>query len=59
MREEGSIVIDYETVPTKQKIKHFFSQLPKFFRSYFASIFPIFQWIHRYNLSVSTQSCVL
>lgn len=51
--KEGSIVIDYKEIPTKQKIKQFFTELPKFFRNYFASIFPILKWIHRYNLSVS------
>ncbi|GAA5795373.1 hypothetical protein HPULCUR_000729 [Helicostylum pulchrum] len=49
--KEGSIVIDYQVVPTKQKIKNFFVQAPKFFKNYFANIFPILQWIHRYNLT--------
>lgn len=52
--KDTAIVIDYTPVPFKIKAKAFLRQLPNFFKAYFASIFPILQWIHRYNLTVST-----
>ncbi|KAI8646998.1 sulfate transporter family-domain-containing protein, partial [Parasitella parasitica] len=55
---KDTIVIDYAPVPFKIKAKELFRQLPGFFKSYFAGIFPIVQWIHRYNLTWLVQDVI-
>jgi sodium-independent sulfate anion transporter 11 len=52
MRGEKSIVIDYETLSIKEKVKRLSHQIPYFLKNYISGIFPIFHWIHKYNLSV-------
>ncbi|EPB89551.1 hypothetical protein HMPREF1544_03635 [Mucor circinelloides 1006PhL] len=56
--KDTAIVIDYTPVPFKIKAKAFLRQLPNFFKAYFASIFPILQWIHRYNLTWLVQDVI-
>lgn len=50
---KDTIVVDYEPVPLQAQIMRYTRLIPKYLRSYITSTFPIFQWIHCYNLSVS------
>lgn len=50
------VLIDYTPLANKQIIKDELYNLPKNLKQYILSLFPILQWIHRYNFSVSLQS---
>jgi hypothetical protein len=49
-----SIVIDYDQVNYKEEIRQHVHNLPRYAREYVHDLFPIFQWIHKYNITVST-----
>ncbi|KAI8384843.1 sulfate transporter family-domain-containing protein [Radiomyces spectabilis] len=52
------IVIDYTPAPFRQRSKEILHRLPQHIRAYTISIFPIFQWIHRYHLSWLVQDVI-
>jgi sodium-independent sulfate anion transporter 11 len=51
--KKREILIDYEPTSYQQLFRNTIRELPIFFKNYFISTFPIIQWIHRYNLTVS------
>ncbi|CAM0142513.1 unnamed protein product [Umbelopsis sp. WA50703] len=51
MSRASSMVIDYEEPNYKDSAKQFTRKLPSYTKEYFISLFPIFTWIHRYNLT--------
>lgn len=53
MASDNPIVLDYEPVTTRERITALKHKLPGYIRTYFVSLFPIFQWITRYKTSVS------
>ncbi|KAI9483429.1 MAG: sulfate transporter family-domain-containing protein [Benjaminiella poitrasii] len=54
----NSIIIDYSSQSSKQKISRCLQNLPRQTRGYITSLFPIIQWIHRYNLSWLIQDII-
>jgi hypothetical protein len=48
------VLIDYTPLTRKRKIQDKIYSFPKNFKQYIFSLFPILQWIHRYNFSVSS-----
>lgn len=52
MSPTNSMVIDYAEPNYKDSAKQFTRKLPSYTKEYFVSMFPIFTWIHRYNLTV-------
>ncbi|KAI8089337.1 sulfate transporter family-domain-containing protein [Halteromyces radiatus] len=54
----NSIVIDYEQDSFYTRLKHKQKKLPWLLRSYVTSFFPIFRWIHRYNISWLIQDMI-
>jgi hypothetical protein len=49
----NSIVIDYEERDYREQARKHVHNLPVYTKEYFRDLFPIFQWIHKYNLTVS------
>jgi sodium-independent sulfate anion transporter 11 len=48
------MVIDYDEPNYKESVVQFTRKMPSYTKDYFVSLFPIFTWIHRYNLTVRT-----
>ncbi|KAG0738826.1 hypothetical protein G6F29_009752 [Rhizopus arrhizus] len=46
----GEIIIDYEPESYRKQTQEFFHQLPHYIQEYILSLFPVINWIHRYNL---------
>ncbi|GAB5586175.1 Sulfate permease 2 [Umbelopsis nana] len=51
MSPTSSMVIDYAEPNYRDSVKQFTRKLPSYTKEYFVSMFPIFTWIHRYNLT--------
>ncbi|KAH8554681.1 sulfate transporter family-domain-containing protein [Umbelopsis sp. PMI_123] len=51
MSPTSSMVIDYDEPNYKESAVRFIHKLPVYTKEYFASLFPIFTWIHRYNVT--------
>lgn len=49
----SNVVVDYEDISYKHEIKKGIRAFPRNAATYVIDLFPIFQWIHRYNLMVS------
>lgn len=49
----SNVVVDYEDISYKHEIKKGIRAFPRNAANYVIDLFPIFQWIHRYNLMVS------
>lgn len=49
----SNVIVDYEDISYKREIKKGIRAFPKSAANYIIDLFPIFQWIHRYNLMVS------
>lgn len=49
----SNVVVDYEDISYKHEIKKGIRAFPRNAANYVIELFPIFQWIHRYNLMVS------
>ncbi|KAG2215432.1 hypothetical protein INT46_001395 [Mucor plumbeus] len=47
------VLINYAPLTFKQKFRKNLYHFPKQFKTFVVGLFPIIQWIHRYNLSVS------
>ncbi|CAM0140082.1 Sulfate permease 2 [Umbelopsis sp. WA50703] len=47
----NSIVIDYEERDYREQARKHVHNLPVYTKEYFRDLFPIFQWIHKYNLT--------
>lgn len=54
MSRASSMLIDYDEPDYKESLIQFTRKLPSYTKDYFVSLFPIFTWIHRYNLTVRT-----
>lgn len=53
MANNKSIVIDYDKINYKEELNEHIHNIPKYAREYVHDLFPIAQWIHKYNLTVS------
>ncbi|KAH8554789.1 sulfate transporter family-domain-containing protein [Umbelopsis sp. PMI_123] len=51
MANNNSIVIDYDQINYKEEAIHHIHNLPRYAKEYVHDLFPIFQWIHKYNLT--------
>lgn len=51
-----TLVLDAPPDALTTRLHHMGKRFPWFLRVYLTSFFPIFQWIHRYNLSVSNDT---
>ena len=52
------VLINYAPLTFKQKFRKNLYHFPKQFKTFVVGLFPIIQWIHRYNLSVSNYRIV-
>lgn len=51
MANNKSIVIDYDKINYKEEINEHIHKIPEYTREYVRDLFPIAQWIHKYNLT--------
>ncbi|KAI9279449.1 sulfate transporter family-domain-containing protein [Umbelopsis sp. AD052] len=51
MSRASSMLIDYDEPNYKESAIRFTRKMPSYTKDYFVSLFPIFTWIHRYNLT--------
>lgn len=53
MANNRSVVIDYDKINYKEELNEHIHNIPRYTREYVHDLFPIAQWIHKYNLTVS------
>ncbi|KAI8090276.1 sulfate transporter family-domain-containing protein, partial [Gilbertella persicaria] len=58
MKEELPVIIDYTPKSLSYKGKKFMRKIPSLLKIYLISIFPIIQWIHRYNTTWLVQDMI-
>ncbi|KAI8367837.1 sulfate transporter family-domain-containing protein [Choanephora cucurbitarum] len=58
MERETAIVVDYPSGPSPYRQREFYTKLPTWAANYIISIFPIFQWIHKYNTTWLVQDMI-
>ncbi|OBZ83939.1 putative sulfate permease C3H7.02 [Choanephora cucurbitarum] len=58
MERETAIVVDYPSRPSKYRQRQFYKRLPTLVANYIINIFPIFQWIHKYNTTWLVQDMI-
>ncbi|KAI7850895.1 sulfate transporter family-domain-containing protein, partial [Circinella umbellata] len=53
-----TVVVDYPPIPLRQQCRYHLRLFPHYIRHYCITLFPIIQWIHRYNLSWLLQDMI-